>query len=112
LIISGLRFKSRGLYAIPARRWNGKQIPEIGESIMNRATIPVADYKALAPNFNPTQFNAAEIVGLAKAAEMKYIVITSKHHDGFAIFDSKADRFNIVQAIPFKRNPLKELAAE
>jgi alpha-L-fucosidase len=55
-----------GLYAIPARRWNGKQIPGIGEWIMNRATIPVADYKALAPNFNPTQFNAAEIVGLAK----------------------------------------------
>jgi hypothetical protein len=57
---------------------------------MKRATIPVADYKALAPNFNPTQFNAAEIVGLAKAAEMKYIVFTSKHRDGFAIFDSKA----------------------
>jgi alpha-L-fucosidase len=66
--------------------------------------------QALAPNLNPTQFNAAEVVGLAKAAEMKYIVITSKHHDGFAIFDSKADRFNIVQATPFKRDPLKELA--
>jgi len=48
-------------------------------------------------------------VGLAKAAEMKYIVITSKHHDGFAIFDSKADRFNIVQATPFKRDPLTRI---
>jgi alpha-L-fucosidase len=101
-----------GLYAIPAGRWNGQEIPGIGEWIMNRATIPVADYKALAPKFNPTQFKAAEIVGLAKAAGMKYIVITSKHHDGFAMFDSKADPFNIVQATPFKRDPLKELAAE
>jgi alpha-L-fucosidase len=101
-----------GLYAILAGRWNGEKIPGIGEWIMNAATIPVADYKALAAKFNPTQFSAAKIVGLAKAAGMKYIVITSKHHDGFAMFDSKADPFNIVQATPFKRDPLKELAAE
>lgn len=101
-----------GLYAIPAGRWNGREIRGIGEWIMNTATIPVADYKALAPKFNPTKFNAAEIVGLAKTAGMKYIVITSKHHDGFAMFDSKSDPFNIVQATPFKRDPLKELAAE
>ena len=101
-----------GLYAIPAGRWNGQEVPGIGEWIMNRATIPVADYQALAPKFNPTQFSAAEIVGLAKEAGMKYIVITSKHHDGFAMFDSKANPFNIVQATPFKRDPLKELAAE
>ncbi|HEY9125860.1 MAG TPA: alpha-L-fucosidase [Acidobacteriaceae bacterium] len=101
-----------GLYSIPAGRWDGKEIPGIGEWIMNRASIPVADYKALAPKFNPTKFDAAMIVGLAKAAGMKYIVITSKHHDGFAMFDSKADPFNIVQATPFKRDPLKELAEE
>jgi alpha-L-fucosidase len=101
-----------GLYAIPAGRWDGKQVPGIGEWIMNSASIPVAEYKALAPKFNPTQFSAAEIVGLAKSAGMKYIVITSKHHDGFAMFDSRANPFNIVQATPFKRNPLKELAAE
>ena len=101
-----------GLYAIPAGRWDGKEIPGIGEWIMNRASIPVADYKALAPKFNPTEFSAEKIVGLAKDAGMKYIVITSKHHDGFAMFDSKADPFNIVQATPFKRDPLKELAAE
>ncbi len=101
-----------GLYAIPAGRWNGAEIPGIGEWIMNRASIPVADYKALAPKFNPVQFNAAEIVGLAKSAGMKYIVITSKHHDGFAMFDSKANPFNIVQGTPFRRDPLKELAAE
>jgi alpha-L-fucosidase len=100
-----------GLYAIPAGRWEGHEIPG-SEWIMNAATIPVADYKALAAKFNPTQFNAAKIVGLAKAAGMKYIVITSKHHDGFAMFASEADSFNIVQATPFKRDPLKELAAE
>src|SRR5579863_8742859 len=101
-----------GLYAIPAGRWNGKEVSGIGEWIMNRASIPVADYKALAPRFNPTEFSAATIVGLAKSAGMKYIVITSKHHDGFAMFDSKANPFNIVDATPFKRDPLKELAAE
>ena len=101
-----------GLYAIPAGRWEGKEVPGIGEWIMNRASIPVAEYKALAPQFNPTKFSAQEIVGLAKTAGMKYIVITSKHHDGFAMFDSKANSFNIVEATPFKRDPLKELAAE
>jgi alpha-L-fucosidase len=100
-----------GLYAIPAGRWDGHTIPG-SEWIMNAATIPVAEYKALARRFNPTQFSAAKIVSLAKSAGMKYIVITSKHHDGFAMFDSKADPFNIVQATPFKRDPLKELAVE
>src|ERR1700733_12876879 len=84
-----------GLYSIPAGTWKGKQIPGIGEWIMNNASIPVADYKALAPKFNPTAFSAHDIVALAKSAGMKYIVITSKHHDGFAMFDSKANSFNI-----------------
>ena len=101
-----------GLYSIPAGTWDGKRIPGIGEWIMNDASIPVADYKALAAKFNPTGFNAHDIVALAKAAGMKYIVITSKHHDGFAMFDSKADPFNIVDATPFKRDPLRELAEE
>jgi alpha-L-fucosidase len=101
-----------GLYSIPAGTWDGKQIPSIGEWIMNTASIPVAEYKALAPQFNPTAFNAHDIVALAKAAGMKYIVITSKHHDGFAMFSSEADPFNIAKATPFKRDPLKELAGE
>jgi alpha-L-fucosidase len=101
-----------GLYSILAGRWDGKQIPGLGEWIMNNASIPVAQYQALAARFNPTQFSAAGIVGLAKSAGMKYIVITSKHHDGFAMFDSKANPFNIVQATPLQRDPLKELAAE
>lgn len=101
-----------GLYAIPAGRWEGKEISGIGEWIMNSASVPVAQYKALASQFNPTQFSAEAIVSLAKNAGMKYIVITSKHHDGFAMFNSKANPFNIADATPFKRDPLKELAAE
>lgn len=68
-----------GLYSIPAGTWDGKQIPSIGEWIMNNASIPVKDYKALASQFNPTSFNAHDIVALAKSAGMKYIVITAKH---------------------------------
>jgi len=101
-----------GLYSIPAGTWGGKQIPGIGEWIMNNASIPVAQYKALAPQFNPTSFSARDIVALAKAAGMKYIVITAKHHDGFAMFDSNANPFNIVAATPFKRDPLRELGEE
>jgi alpha-L-fucosidase len=101
-----------GLYSIPAGTWNGRPVPSVGEWIMNTASIPVADYKALASQFNPVDFNARTIVSLAKSAGMKYIVITSKHHDGFAIFDSKADPFNIVAATPFHRDPIRELAEE
>ncbi|HMH13074.1 MAG TPA: alpha-L-fucosidase [Edaphobacter sp.] len=101
-----------GLYSIPAGEWNGKRTTHIGEWIMNDLSIPVADYKAFAKDFNPTGFSAHDIVALAKSAGMKYIVITSKHHDGFAMFDSKADPFNIVAATPFKRDPLRELAEE
>jgi alpha-L-fucosidase len=101
-----------GLYSVPAGTWEGKQIPSLGEWIMNNASIPVADYKALAKQFNPVGFSAHDIVALAKSAGMKYIVITAKHHDGFAMFDSKADGFNIVAATPFKRDPLRELAEE
>jgi len=101
-----------GLYSIPAGTWQGKQDAHIGEWIMNDMSISVADYKALAPQFNPTGFSAHDIVALAKSAGMKYIVITAKHHDGFAMFDSKADPFNIVAATPFHRDPLRELAEE
>ena len=101
-----------GVYSIPAGVWDGKPVKDAGEWIMNTGSIPVADYKGLAKEFNPTAFSAHDIVALAKSAGMRYIVITSKHHDGFAMFDSKADPFNIVSATPFKRDPLQELAAE
>jgi alpha-L-fucosidase len=99
-----------GLYAIPAGQWQGKRIPGIGEWIMNRAQIPVKTYEQLAKQFNPVKFNADEWVQLAKDAGMKYIVITSKHHDGFALFKSRASAYNVVDATPFKRDILKELA--
>lgn len=100
-----------GLYAIPAGEWNGKRIPGLGEWIMNRGRIPVADYEKLAKQWNPTQFDAEKWVQMAQDAGMKYIVITSKHHDGFALFDSKVSKYNVVAATPFKRDILKELSA-
>ncbi len=100
-----------GVYSVPAGTYKGKQIPGIGEWIMNRGKIPVAEYRAFAKEFNPVKFNADEWVRTARDAGMKYIVITSKHHDGFAMFDSKASDWNIVKATPFGRDPLKELAA-
>ena len=99
-----------GLYSIPAGEWNGERIPGISEWIMANAKIPVNEYEKLATQFNPTKFNADEWVKLAKYAGMKYIVITSKHHDGFAMFDSDASDYNIVDATPYGRDPLKELA--
>jgi alpha-L-fucosidase len=99
-----------GLYAIPEGEWKGQPIPGIGEWIMFRARIPVKEYEQLAKQFNPVKFNADEWVQLAKDAGMKYIVITSKHHDGFALYRSKVSPFNVVDATPFKRDILKELA--
>jgi alpha-L-fucosidase len=99
-----------GLYAIPAGQWNGKRSLGLGEWVMLRSLVPVKEYEALATKFNPVKFNADEWVKLAKDAGMKYIVITSKHHDGFALFKSKASPYNIVDATPFKRDVLKELA--
>ncbi len=96
-----------GLYAVPAGQWGGQT--GYGEWIMNSAKISRTEYAALAKQFNPTQFNAEEWVKIAKAAGQKYMVITSKHHDGFAMFKS-SDPYNIVDATPFKRDILKELA--
>src|SRR6516162_518202 len=88
-----------GLYAIPAGEW-----------IMNRAQIPVTEYEQLAKQFNPTKFNAEEWVKMAEDAGMKYLVITSKHHDGFAMYASKYSLYNVFDATPWHRDPLKELA--
>ncbi len=99
-----------GLYAIPAGEWKGQPIAGIGEWIMNRAKIPVAEYEQLAAQFNPVNFNADEWVKMAEDAGMKYIVITSKHHDGFAMYHSAVSKYNVVDATPFKRDVVKELA--
>ena len=92
--------------------WGVYSVLEDGEWVMNNRKMPIPEYEKLPPKFNPVKFNAAEWVSLAKAAGMKYITITSKHHDGFAMFATKQSKWNIVEATPFKRDPLKELAEE
>ena len=89
-----------GIYSIPAK----------GEWYMYGSKVPIATYSQYAKEFNPTQFNAEDWVQLAKAAGQKYIVITTKHHDGFAMFNTKACTYNIMDASPFKRDIVKELA--
>jgi alpha-L-fucosidase len=100
-----------GVYSVPAGTYNGKKIPSIGEWIMNNASIPVAQYAKYAAQFNPVDFNADQWVTIAQNAGMKYMIITAKHHDGFAMFHTKVDNYNIVDATPFARDPLAELAA-
>jgi len=100
-----------GVYAVPAGTYDGKQYGGGGEWLMNMAKIPVATYAEYAKQFNPQQFDADRWVSVAKAAGMKYIVITAKHHDGFAMFHTAVDNFNIYDATPFKRDPIAELAA-
>lgn len=101
-----------GLYSSIGNNYKGKSYYGIGEWIMNKnmAGIPIPEYKELARDFNPVKFDAMAIAQLAKDAGMKYIIITSKHHDGFAMYQSKANKFNIVDTTPFKRDPMKELA--
>ncbi len=99
-----------GVYSVPAGIYDGKAIGGIGEWIMHNGKIPVARYAEYTKEFNPVKFNADEWVKIAKDAGMKYIVITSKHHDGFAMFHSKTSPYNIYDATPFKRDPLKELS--
>jgi alpha-L-fucosidase len=92
--------------------WGVYALKGKGEWVMNNDRIPISEYEKLPPQFNPTEFNAKEWVSLVKEAGMKYITITSKHHDGFCLFDSKLSDYNVVKATPFKRDVLKELADE
>ena len=100
-----------GVYAVPAGTYDGKRIPDIGEWIMCQGKIPMVEYQKFAKDFNPTNYNADTWVRLAKKAGMKYIVITAKHHDGFAMFKTQASPWNIVQASPYGQDVLKPLAA-
>ncbi len=102
-----------GLFSNLGGIWENKTYYGIGEWIMNSnmANIPVDKYKTVARSFNPKEFDAKAIAKLAKDAGMKYIIITSKHHEGFAMFKSRVDSFNIVDATPFARDPMKELSA-
>ncbi len=99
-----------GLYSQLAGNWNGKRYYGSGEWIMNQAKIPAATYAKVAADFNPVRFNAEEWASLAKEAGVKYMVITAKHHEGFAMFDSKVSDFTIVKASPYKKDPMKALA--
>ena len=100
-----------GLYSLAAGEWDGKPVPGHGEWIMNKGSIPVSDYAKLAPRFNPVKFDADTWAKSARDAGMKYLIITAKHHDGFALFPSDVSDFDIRDASPFTRDPLAELAA-
>jgi len=100
-----------GLYAIPAGEWkDGRRALGIGEWIQNRLRIPVREYEQLTKEFNPIKYNPDEWVQLAQDAGMKYIVITSKHHDGFALFKSSVSKYNVVDATPYGKDIIKQLA--
>lgn len=101
-----------GLFSNLGGVWKNKTYYGIGEWIMNPrvANIPPAEYMKISADFNPEKFDAKKIAQLAKDAGMKYIIITSKHHEGFAMFKSKVNKFNIVDATPFARDPMKELS--
>ncbi len=100
-----------GLYSVTGGRWNNMETPWVSEWMMRKFKIPVTEYEKLADKFQPEKFDAERWVKTALRAGMKYMVITSKHHDGFAMFHSSYDTYNIYDATPFKRDPLAELAA-
>ncbi len=99
-----------GLYAIPAGTYQGKPVESLGEWIMFNAQIPIEEYEKFAPQFNPVKYDPEKWVQLAKDAGMKYIVITSKHHDGFCLWDSKLTEYDVVDATPYGKDLLKPLA--
>ena len=97
-----------GVYSVPAGEWAGKT--NYGEWFMEETKMPVSQYEKFASRFNPVKFDASQWVQMAKNAGMKYIVITSKHHDGFGMWPSAQTDW-CIKNTPFKRDPLKELAA-
>lgn len=99
-----------GLYSLLGGEWKNERMDEIGEWAQEYFRIPGTEYRKLAAAFNPVYFDAEEWVRLAKDAGMKYIVFTSKHHDGFAMYHSKASDYNVFDATPFRRDPVEELA--
>ena len=99
-----------GLYSLPAGEWKGQRTDYPGEWLMTYYKIPIKEYERLADVFNPIYFDAEEWVRLAKEAGMQYIVFTSKHQEGFCMFKSEVDKYNIVDSTPFKRDVVEELA--
>ncbi|MGH9342124.1 MAG: alpha-L-fucosidase [Acidobacteriota bacterium] len=101
-----------GLYAVPAGEYQGKRSGRIGEWIQEWANIPREEYRKFAAEFNPVRFDAAEWVRIAKDAGMKYLVITSKHHDGFSMYDSQVSDYDIVDSTPYGKDVMKALSDE
>ena len=103
-----------GPYSALAGEWKGKKVEvgDIAEWIMQRLQIPRDEYREMARNFNPVEFDAEAIVRLAKDAGMRYLIFTPKHHDGFAMYHSKLSKYNIIDWTPYDSDPLRELAAE
>ncbi|RFS21449.1 alpha-L-fucosidase [Chitinophaga silvatica] len=99
-----------GLYSKLGGRWKDSSYFGSGEWIMNRAQAPASEYAEIAKTFNPVDFNASEWATTAKEAGIKYLVITAKHHEGFSMFDSKVTNFDIIDASPYHKDPMKELA--
>ena len=99
-----------GLYSILGGEWNSQRMDYIGEWVMHQYKIPLSEYTRLADIFNPIYFDAEEWVKLAKAAGMEYMVVTSKHHEGFCLFKSEVDNYNSVDGTPFGRDIIAELA--
>jgi alpha-L-fucosidase len=100
-----------GLYSIPGGVWQGRNITNgYSEQIQSHAPIPREEYETLAAQFNPVEWDPEKVVALAKRAGMKFIVITSKHHDGFNMFGTRLTRYNVVDATPYRRDVVKELA--
>lgn len=99
-----------GLYSLLGGEWKGKRMNGIGEWIQQFYRIPIREYERLAGAFNPVFFDAEEWVKLAKDSGMKYMVVTAKHHEGFCMFGTKVDRWNVVDATPFGRDVIGELA--
>ncbi len=100
-----------GVYAVPAGEWQGKPVSGIGEWIMKNGKIPVTDYRAFAQNFTAANYDPQAWARLARTAGMKYVVVTAKHHDGFALYDSAASDWNSVKASGAKRDLIAPLAS-
>jgi alpha-L-fucosidase len=100
-----------GVYTVKGGLYQGKEYPGSGEWIMHRAQIPCAEYREYAQEFNPIDYDPEGWVRLAKAAGMNYIVITAKHHDGFALFDTKVSDWDVVSATPYGKDLMAPLAA-
>ncbi|MBN1588675.1 MAG: alpha-L-fucosidase, partial [Pirellulales bacterium] len=98
-----------GVYCVPAGAYHGEKVPWLGEWIMRQAKIPVAEYREYAKQFNPTQYDPDAWIRLAKEAGMKYVIVMPKHHDGFAMYDSKVTDWDVVDATPYGKDLMQPL---